>query len=405
MDESPMDKVMEMIRKSSENNPPLTKEMEMVLKRLQVLVNNPVVEAAFNEAIAHVYPQLPTGQQNPWKYMTVAYFVEYFRHWFTYLGGPSGGLGFIMPFTWFYLNNRSAYYFLNEFRSMTTPNRTYTKEIFNWQVEFIRVRGEFMDSPASLAKMDDWLMDPRLCQYIEPEGGYKSFNDFFTRELDMSKDPRPINEPDNDQVVTASADTIVNWILADLTLNTPLNIKGRHINVKNLLGRSTLASKFEGGTAVSCVLMPDVYHHYHSPVTGEIVEGRDIPGVYNGIVDGEHWFNDVFNIGESDTDFSIFEDFHRAYYIFKTAYGYAALVPVGLNTISKMTPTLIANQSTMVEPGAPPVPVKKGDKLGNFSYGGSLNILLFQKGMFSSVSVLMGQRLGLLNPPASEDEE
>lgn len=55
--------------------------MEMVLKKRQLLFNNPVVEAAFHEAIAHVYPKLPNGDPNPWKYMTIKYFVEYFRRW------------------------------------------------------------------------------------------------------------------------------------------------------------------------------------------------------------------------------------------------------------------------------------------------------------------------------------
>jgi len=44
--------------------------------------------------------------------------------------------------------------------------------------------------------------------------------------------------------------------------------------------------------------------------------------------------------------------------------------------------------------------VKKGDPLGNFAYGGSLNILLFEKGVFTSVSVLMGSRLGTMSPSA-----
>ena len=63
--------------------------------------------------------------------------------------------------------------------------------------------------------------------------------------------------------------------------------------------------------------MPNNYHRYHAPVTGEIVESGEISGIYNGIMDGEHWFN-IFNVGESSTDFSIFEDFHRAYFIIKT---------------------------------------------------------------------------------------
>ena len=165
--------------------------------------------------------------------------------------------------------------------------------------------------------------------------------------------------------------------------------------------RSAYAKFFEGGTAVSCVLMPGNYHRHHAPASGLIVEGVEVPGIYNGITDGEHWFNAIFNVGESTTDFSVFEDFHRSYYVIKTEkHGYIGVVPVGLNTISALSASLVNNRSTMVPVGGKPVPIKKGDELGHFAYGGSLNILLFQKGVFNAVSVLMGSQLGSLGTPS-----
>ncbi len=134
-------------------------------------------------------------------------------------------------------------------------------------------------------------------------------------------------------------------------------------------------------------------------VQGEIIESKELPGIYNGITDGEDWFNHG-NIGESTTDFSIFEDFHRAYFIFKTKnHGFVAQIPVGLNTISALFSSVVNHHSTMVPPGSKPVAIHKGDELGHFAYGGSLNILLFQKGVLGSISVLMGQRLGTLSAP------
>ena len=144
--------------------------------------------------------------------------------------------------------------------------------------------------------------------------------------------------------------------------------------------------------------MPNNYHRYHSPVSGQIVEGREVPGIYNGIMDGEHWFNQG-NIGESTTDFSIFEDFHRSYFVFETEdYGYVAMVPVGLNTISAMFASVVNDKSTLVPPGGEPVPIVKGQEIGHFAYGGSLNILMFQAGVLGNINVLMGQRLGAMNP-------
>jgi len=377
-------------------NPNLTPEMKALIQELKEIVSNPVVEAAYNDAIANVQPVLLDGTPNPWLGKTIDYFVNYFVGWFTFLPQPAGGLGKIVPFTYFYLNNKTAFYFINTLKSRKNNTVPYTKEVFNWTVKFIKERGRFMDSPESLKYIKAWIDDPstKIEDFIVPAGGFKSFNQFFTRELKPSAHARPIADPDDNSVAVASADSEINFIESDLTLTTQLNVKSRQINVKDLLNNSKYAKHFVGGTAVSCVLMPNNYHRYHAPVTGKIVESQEVQGIYNGIMDGEDWFN-KWNIGESTTDFSIFEDFHRAYFVIETEkYGYVALIPVGLNTISAIFPSMINHQSTMVPPGAHPVNVKKGNELGHFAYGGSLNILMFQKGVFSSVSVLMGQRLG-----------
>lgn len=376
-----------------QKSPKLTKGMKKLITELEEIVSNPVVEAAYNDAIANVHPVLWNGESNPWVGQNIDYLVDYFKGWFTFLPQPTGGLGKIVPFTYFYYNNDKAFYFLNNFQSKTICNN-YTTEIFNWTVKFIKERGKFMDSKASLKYIKDWLKATDLNDFIVPKGGFKSFNEFFTRELNPKANARPIAHPEDDSVVVASADSEINFIESDLTLTTGIHVKTREINVKDLLNNSKYAPHFEGGTAISCVLMPNNYHRYHSPVNGQIVESEEVKGIYNGIMDGEHWFNN-FNVGESDTDFSIFEDFHRAYFVIETSeYGYVAVIPVGLNTISAISPSMINEESSMVPPGGTPVKVKKGDELGHFAYGGSLNILLFQKGVFSSVSILMGQRLG-----------
>jgi phosphatidylserine decarboxylase len=386
--------------KKQEKKPVLTAGMKKLLKELEEITNNPVVEAAFNNAIANVTPILPDGKStpNPWTGKTIDYLVDYFKDWFTFLPSPTGGLGKIMPFTYFYLENPEAFYFLNDLKSRRSEKHPYSKEIFNWSVKFIKERGKFMDSKASLYHIEAWIKDPstKIEDFVVPKGGFQSFNQFFTRNLKMSKNPRPISDPKDDSVVVSPADSEINFIESDLTLRTLLKVKTRQINVSELLGGSKLATNFLGGTAVSCVLMPNSYHHFHSPVNGKVVESRELKGIYNGIMDGEDWFN-TGNIGESTTDFSIFEDFHRAYYVIETKkYGHVAMITVGLNTISAIHSTLINKKSTMVKPGGKPVKVQKGEELGYFAYGGSLNILLFEKGAFSSVSLLMGQRIGSL---------
>lgn len=379
--------------------PPHTPAMRKIMDELRAIVSNPVVEAAYNDAIAHLDPfvqELGVQQKNPWTGTTVDDFVCYFDKWFTFLPQPSSGLGFIVPLTFFYINNPQGFYFMNSLQSKSEISKAYSKEIFNWSVKFIKERGHFMDSPESAYYIKNWMefLGPAVNDYIVPKDGYKNFNEFFARSLNPAANPRPITSPNDDSILVASADTEINFIETNLTLKTSLPVKTREINVTELLNNSQYAPHFVGGTAMSCVLLPTNYHHYHAPVTGLLVEGMDVPGIYNGILDGEHWFNEG-NIGESDTQFSIFEDFHRAYFIFQTKYyGYVAMIPVGLNTISSIHPSVVNNRSTYVAPGQPPIPVKKGQELGHFAYGGSLNILLFQAGVINGISVLQGQRIG-----------
>ena len=92
--------------------PPHTPAMTAIMEELRVIVANPVVEAAYNDAIAHLDPfvqELGTQQENPWMGTTVDDFVCYFNKWFTFLPQPSSGLGFIVPLTFFYRTTRRRF--------------------------------------------------------------------------------------------------------------------------------------------------------------------------------------------------------------------------------------------------------------------------------------------------------
>lgn len=375
---------------------PHNHEMLDHLSKLNVIFKNAVVLAAFDEAIANIYPVTSTNEKNPWAGSTYIEFLDFFEAWFVSLPRANDGLGFIYMFSTLYNNNYSAFHFLNEFKSNVLSDK-YTKEIFHWLTEFIMIRGRFMDSSdsAPVELMNEWMAEEsiKIEDYEIPLGGFKSFNEFFTRSLDKSKNPRPISDPNDESVVVAPADATVNKILSNLTLKSELKVKTRNLSVEKLLGYSEFASCFVGGTAISCVLLPNVYHHFHSPVSGKIIDSGDIPGIHNGILDGNNWFNDLSNIGQGDTRFSIFEEFHRAFYIIETKnHGNVAVVPVGLNTISRICRSVQLDSHFFKQKD--PVFVEKGDRLGNFAYGGSLVILMFEKDIFPCVSLKVGDRIG-----------
>ncbi|MCH8323064.1 MAG: phosphatidylserine decarboxylase, partial [Proteobacteria bacterium] len=244
---------------------------------------------------------------------------------------------------------------------------------------------------------------------------------------------RPVTMPGRNYVVVSPTDCIMNPLVQVLkeqstgssvrsVINNPLeadtviDVKSYPISLDRLLGNAPAALKqtFIGGSGLACVLMPNTYHHFHSPVDGEIIYTEIIEVGTNGVLgtygyyDFPNWAPMSGDVGRPGTDFSQFEVFQRGVIIIRVEYdgingqtitGYVASIPVGLDTIG----SVVFDPATKT--GAV---VKKGyTRLGNFLYGGSLNILLFSKGISSGVvQTRLGNQITLLNagtPPGDTE--
>lgn len=321
-------------------------------------------------------------KSNPWHKKNFNDLCRFFNDWF-YLVPVNNSPTFdefvyIKKFTWFYYRNRFGQQIVG-----TEPG-------LSWSRDFVAARGKFMDSKESTATIKQWLDDPSIAsdQYVIPPNGFQSFNEFFIRDLKPGM--RAVASPNDDSVLVAPTDCALNMIdplTAETKIPTKLNQK---LNVRELLAGSEYAKYFENGTAISCILLPDTYHHYHAVVSGSIVESReDIAGSYWGIKDFPSFLNrGNFGYGQS---YSVFENFRRGYFVIKTnGYGYVAMVPVGLDTIGTVA---FEDKWKKVSPSNP-VPVRKGEKLGHFSYGGSLVITLIEQGV-SGITIPQGQQIGV----------
>lgn len=305
--------------------------------------------------------------------------TSFFRDWYAWNPSLSTGLEFIQKFSWLYYENQAGLDFIH-----SVPGYVMT-------ALFVDINAQKMNSTSSIPLVKQWeaaIGPEKMADYIIPPGGYQCFNDFFSREL---KTPRPINQPSDDSVVVSPADAIVNIIDDNLVLTKPLQVKTQELSVMELLNNSEYAPFFEGGTAVSNILMPTVYHRFHSPVAGSVIEANaDVAGAYFGIKDFPELI-DKGNVGYG-YDYSVFEHFRRGYLIIETQdYGKVAMIPVGLNTIASVIFNDKFNNLTS------PQPIGKGEEVGYFQYGGSLNILLFEPGVFPSVRIPQGQIIGTMN--------
>lgn len=356
-----------------------------------------LLDSAFKN-MQQLPPEYPEG--NPWIGKKFPDLVVFLNEWSTFLpeidGSHDTGLKYIQKFAWFYYKNRYGVDFVQK-----SPGREIMQD-------FARQRGTFMDSKASTLYIADWLKDVRIEKedYNLPDpdaadGGFKSFNEFFARTLKDQDKTRPQTMPDRDYVISAPTDVIVNSIPQKITdAETLIHTKGNQaLNISDMLDGSEYAKRFIGGTALSCVLMPNTYHHYHSPVGGHVVESGIIDGAFYGYDNFPAWATPNGNVGYYGTDFGEFENFKRGYFIIDTGkYGCVAVIPVGLNTIS----SIVFNErfANVTES----VPVKRGDELGHFLYGGSLVIIVFEPGMYKSdaIRVRLGNQIGIFDTKVSK---
>jgi phosphatidylserine decarboxylase len=343
-------------------------------------------------------PEYPDG--NPWMGKKFSDLISFLNDWCTFLpttdGSHDDGLKYIQKFAWFYYKNQYGVDFVQN-----SPGREIMQD-------FARQRGKFMDSEASTTQIANWLKDVRiekedynLPDPNAPDGGFKSFNAFFARTLKDQAKSRPQTMPDRDYVISAPTDCIMNSIPQKITdANTLMPIKGNQaLNISDMLDGSKYADKFIGGTALSCVLMPNTYHRYHSPVGGNVLETKIIEDAFYGYDNFPAWVPLNGNVGYYGADFSQFENFQRGYFIVDTGkYGHVALIAVGLDTISS-----IVFKEQFVNT-TKPVPVKRGDELGHFLYGGSLFIMIFEPNRYKSdaIRVRLGNQIGIFDTKGSD---
>ena len=215
-----------------------------------------------------------------------------------------------------------------------------------------------MAQPESLAYISDWLIDVkvRIEDFIVPVGGFTSFNDFSGRQLKPGV--RPVSSTNNDTVVTSPSDGSVKVLHNSVTSRTSIQTKGDILNIGAIFGNHPLASHFIGGPVLDFNLHEYSYHHFHSPVSGTVVQAALFPEVTGAdTVNPDPLSNESYNHPRGP------------YITYNPVLGYVGMVPVGIFHISDITP--LAAQGTQVE---------KGQELGHFAFGGSTILLFFEAG-------------------------
>ncbi|XP_061364565.1 phosphatidylserine decarboxylase proenzyme 3-like isoform X1 [Gastrolobium bilobum] len=221
-------------------------------------------------------------------------------------------------------------------------------------------QGARMDSPESSADIlkfvESFEGQINLAEVKYPLEHFKTFNEFFIRELKPGS--RPIAFAERDDVAVCAADC---RLMAFKSVDdcSRFWIKGRKFSIQGLLGNEMCSSAFVDGTMVIFRLAPQDYHRFHFPVSGIIEQFVNIPGcLYT-----------VNPIAVNSKYCNVFTENKRVVSMISTVnFGKVAFVAIGATMVGSITFTKQKGDH-----------VKKGDEFGYFSFGGSTVICVFEK--------------------------
>lgn len=244
----------------------------------------------------------------------------------------------------------------------------------------------FLDSDESLYVLNEgvngWLSQSaywynKLYEFVIPDQtaphwGWKSFNDYFHRQI--KPEQRPVDGPDNPKVVVSANDGKVYQIASNVQPLDTFWLKGQPYSLVNVLNNEYV-ERFVGGSVFQSFLSGADYHRWRAPVAGVVRKAYVVDGLM---------FSDAESAGYDPTAATYSQGYQASVNTRGLVFiespepniGMVCVIPIGITEISSVT--------IQVREGDE---VKKGDELGYFSYGGSSMCLVFQPGAIDHYTV------------------
>lgn len=236
-----------------------------------------------------------------------------------------------------------------KFLYKTIPGRIFLKLLVNPGIS--KAFAKYLSSPASRFWIPVFIKknNINMSSYKIPEGGYKSFNDFFTREMEQ-------RIPDEQGELVSPCDGLLT--VADINEKSEFNIKHTNYSLSVLLESDELAREYQNGTAFIFRLTPAHYHRYIWSSSGYFCEKKHIDGVLHSVRPVCHEKSKVF---VKNT---------REYALINTpSIGKLIQMEIGALLVGKIS-NYDWKLSNMV---------RAGQEKGYFEYGGSSIVVLTKK--------------------------
>lgn len=232
------------------------------------------------------------------------------------------------------------------------------------------------DDPATRSEIQKFIAFHQLdmSEVLLPIDQFKSFNQFFYRQLKPSA--RPCSAPDNPRIIVSPADcrTVVFNRMDDATR---IWVKGREFSVERLLGNAYPedAKRYTNGALGIFRLAPQDYHRFHIPVDGYMGTPKTI--------EGEYYTVNPMAIRSALDVYG--ENVRVVVPIDSVAHGRVMIVCVGAMMVGSTVITKKGEEH-----------VKRTDELGYFKFGGSTLLVLFEEGTMKFDSDLVDNSNGAL---------
>lgn len=241
-------------------------------------------------------------------------------------------------------------YFLS-FLYQTIPGRAALKLLVCPKVS--RAAGRFLSCRASKWIVPCYIRKHKIdMRDIEiPEGGFSSFNAFFTRKR------KTMQHDLNGAALMSPCDGFLTPV--KIREATVFSVKNTEFSVGDLLKDRELAKQFQNGTALIFRLTPANYHRYCYAADGNIVSFKKISGKL-------HCVRPI-----ALRRMPVFVQNSREYAVIETKnFGTMVQMEVGALLVGKIKNHRKASEGASVQAGA---------EKGYFEFGGSTIILLFEK--------------------------
>ena len=240
---------------------------------------------------------------------------------------------------------------------------------------------------------------------LKKASDFKTFNDFFTRELE--EDARSIDS--NYKTLCYPVDGAISQ-QGDIVDGQLIQAKGFNYSLTTLLGGdSKTSAPFEGGKFSCIYLAPKDYHRIHMPMDATLREMIYVPG-------------DLFSVNPLTANNvpNLFARNERVVAVFDTAAGPMAMVLVGATIVASIETTWAG---TITPPagkdvfrwhypadGAGKISFKKGDEMGRFKLGSTVvttfspNMVEFNASAKSGTVTRLGKHYADLVTPGANTE-